>query len=746
MRVTNGETMMRMNGWSGARRSVAVLVGVLGLGLGGLFACNGDTLYDQGVSDVPPPDVVIERPATNADVLAGRPIAIRVSAVDSLGVSQIRVSYGGAANGSIVFDFSPPRLAVTVDTVLVLPAGATGTLELQASSRNGRGAVGQAQPVLLAVTGVDRIAPSAALSPDVPSRVELTDSITVRVTGRDNEGGSGLARLGFTALVLLEGSTDTMVVEQFITLSAESDSVVHDFRFAPPFVDERVLPKAMTLAFSAWAVDADDNCGASVSAALQSLPCGTYADASGTHTVAQGVPIEAATTAVTGRSIDLPSSSRIADLMPDVPRRRLYLSNLGRNRLEVLDLSTLDFGSPIAVGAQPWGIGLNRGGDTLIVANSGGTNVSLVSLSGTPVENVAARIQTPNAALFQVERQIDINGIELLQVRFFDFSDRPQYIAQDAFGRLLYSTLPTTAASDGTIRVAEKQTGWQQAEVRILLGRGVFEADSTNVSILNVDSMRVFSTPAGADRIEIYDHRNGFPNTIIRSGIMPLDSAIAVMVANPESDIEWARGRYVTDLIGLADTTFVAASGDRRKVAFGEGATAEGRIIVWDAASQSISNEITVADLVDNASEHILGLDLNLDGSFGAARGTQAAYFFKGDLRMQGRFEARVNAGGSGTSLHPQHPSYSSFPPPSANALAFVADDNAIRIVDTIHFTERGNLAIRDHVVGPLRVSPPLAGETSGCSPADCIVARVYAVTDAGAVVIVNVHGRDIGS
>ena len=45
-----------------------------------------------------------------------------------------------------------------------------------------------------------------------------------------------------------------------------------------------------------------------------------------------------------------------------------------------------------------------------------------------------------------------------------------QHLAQDAFGRLLYSTLPTAAAGDGTMRVADKQPGWQQAEVRLLLG------------------------------------------------------------------------------------------------------------------------------------------------------------------------------------------------------------------------------------------------------------------------------------
>lgn len=734
---------MRRYGWPG-RWKLATFAGTVVVAMTGLFACKGDTLYDEGAPDVPPPGVTIERPAANSQVLAGRPIAVRVTAADTLGVSQVRVSYGGAANGAIVFDFSPPRLTVTVDTVIVLPAGSTGALEIQASSRNGRGAVGRADPVSLNVAAVDEILPIAAVTVQVPPRVELTDSIRVTVVARDNDGGSGLVSLGFTALVNFQGQSDTLVVEQSLTLpSVASDSVVRTFTFAPPFVDERSVPKTMNLSFSGWAFDEAGNCGAAVTAAPQSLPCSNYNDGTD-HPVAQGVLLQAVTTAVAGRSVGLPGASRIADAMPDVNRRRLYLSNLGLNRVDVLDLTSNSFSSAIPVGSQPWGITLNRNSDTLIVANSGGTNVSVVPLNGTPTENVAGRIQTPNAALFQVETQTDIGGLVVYQVRFYDFSDRPQYIAQDYNGRLLYSTLPTAAAPDGTIRVAEKQAGWLQPEVRLLLGRGVFEADSTNVSILNVDSMRVFSFTGANDGIEIYDHRNGFPNTVIKTGILPLDSAIAVLVANPESDIEWARGRYVTELIGLGDTTYVAASGDRRKVAFAEGAVDFGRIIVWDAATASISNEITVADLVNNASEHILGIDLNSDGTLGTARGAEAAYFFRNDLRLQGRFEAPVNSGGSGASLHPQHPSYAAFPPPSTNALAFVADENSVRIVDTIHFMERGTIAIRDRIVGPLRVSPPLPGENGSCSPADCVIAKVYGVTDGGAVVIVNVRGRDI--
>jgi hypothetical protein len=448
-----------------------------------------------------------------------------------------------------------------------------------------------------------------------------------------------------------------------------------------------------------------------------------------------------------GRSYALPANSAVADAVPDVSRQRLYLSNKGRNRIEVFDLAARSFGAPVTVGSEPWGVALNRSNDTLIVANSGGTNVSFVPLAGSQLaEAVSRRIHTPNAVIFEIAISTDATGFGRLAATFVDFSDRPQYVAQDAAGRLLYSTMPTPASPDGTMRVGENLGGWQFPEVRLLLSGTVFEADSSTITILNIDSLRIFTAPSQGDLIELYDHRRGFPGTIIKSGIVPLGNALAIMTANPESDMEWVPGRYDRDLANLGDTTYVVASGDRQRVAFGEGARGNGRVILWRSATASISNEITIADLVSNSAERILGVTLNGDGSLGAVRGTSAAYFFKNDdLRLEGLFAAPVTPGGqSGAGLHPQHPSYASYPPSSLSTLAFVADDESIRIVDTVHFTERGNIEVRDRIIGPLRVSTPLPGDNTGCTGGDCVVARVYAVTSAGAVVLVEVRGRDI--
>ena len=65
--------------------------------------------------------------------------------------------------------------------------------------------------------------------------------------------------------------------------------------------------------------------------------------------------------------------------------QRIYLSNIERNELEVFNLADSTFQTPIQVGSRPWGIAAwprdrdGTMGDTLLVANSGGTLISYVN-------------------------------------------------------------------------------------------------------------------------------------------------------------------------------------------------------------------------------------------------------------------------------------------------------------------------------------------------------------------------------
>ena len=132
----------------------------------------------------------------------------------------------------------------------------------------------------------------------------------------------------------------------------------------------------------------------------------------------------------------------------------------------------------------------------------------------------------------------------------------------------------------------------------------------------------------------------------------------------------------------------------------------------------------------------------------GGARGSSSAYYFsndiaaEGDLRLQGIFSNGVAGGNGGIALHPSHVHAGVS---TSVTLAFVATANrSIKIADTHSFIQRGEILIRNNIVGPLRASLPLASENVGLSECDQIWVKLYGVTDAGNAVIINVRKKDV--
>jgi hypothetical protein len=202
-------------------------------------------------------------------------------------------------------------------------------------------------------------------------------------------------------------------------------------------------------------------------------------------------------------------------------------------------------------------------------------------------------------------------------------------------------------------------------------------------------------------------------------------------------------------------------------VAIGEGAVATtGRIILWDALNLRPSAAIEVLDLVNNASERVLGVAMNHDGRLGVARGLFGAYFFDPDLRLQGT--VAVGAGGGGVALHPLHTVNDDGTQPVGSRLAFIPVGNrTVEIYDTFNFTRLGRVFVRDPIVGPVRAVLPFAGENAGaCTsggtisvpgfsyvgvdytqagvPQDCIVVKLTGAALGGGVVVVDVTVADV--
>ncbi len=135
------------------------------------------------------------------------------------------------------------------------------------------------------------------------------------------------------------------------------------------------------------------------------------------------------------------------------------------------------------------------------------------------------------------------------------------------------------------------------------------------------------------------------------------------------------------------------------------------------------------------------GLALDRDGRLGVGRG-EVAFFFGPDvaggpnvLRLLG-INDDVQPTGTGAAIHPDHITGSAT---DDQRLAFLGSGDArLEIVDTRFFSfKRGDILIRDPVVGPLRITRRLPGD-----PANVAV-RLYGVTENG-VVVIAVRDSDI--
>ena len=752
---------------------------------------DGNTQRDSVLITLGGPSVQLPDLTPGQNVSAGQPLPIRVLASDPAGVNLVRVEISGV-DTALFEDFvlagqDPTDIDLTFN--YTIPVGVTGNLAIRASARNVNGIFGTSPIVGLNVidgTGVDTMAPEVRILVEPqgaagdPTRIEPTDSIRISVTARDNAGGSGVQHTGYTARVVRrDNPADTLwVTDVFSTGGGVAGTVTRvfrptaldDFEVAPgvPFYDPVNRPDTLDIDFFGWSVDAAGNCGAGVSSTIfQRLACQDVLVGIETFTVAVNETGQRTTVAlVSGETVRLPQGGSIADVTVHAPQQVLVLSNIGLGHLEVFQLSTRTFESPILVGSDPWGLSSGLGDPNILyVANSGGTNISRVNMAGRSEIN---RTATPNTLLWDVQETVAQGQVNFTAVPY-DFSDRPQFVAEDASGRLVYSTRPTGTAPDGTIRLVDFSVG-ADPEVLLFTDHGRTNPSDGWRAITNVD--RVFTTTGG---VSMQTHQPGARlsspgavfNSAVYSGLCPADGVCgafddllaqvaAAVPASPMFHPRGFQGRWDIASVGLTDTTFVASSGDGSVVAIGEGATATaGRIFLWRAAEATITDAISVLDLVGNAAERVMGVAMNQDGTMGVGRGMFGIYFFDRELRLLG--SPAISAGGGGVALHPLH-SGEGLATPVNTAYAFVPVGNhSIEIYNTRNYFRSGRVYVRDTILGPLRSTLPFASDNAGktcplvggavnlsTADDDCVVVKLYGVSTGGGVVVVNVTRADI--
>jgi Lactonase, 7-bladed beta-propeller len=607
----------------------------------------------------------------------------------------------------VMFTFQVPASVTVGASIVVTPF---------AENRDAARALGDPLTVRVSAPGPDVLAPLVYQT--IAGRLETADSLDL--TARDPDG---LVRIvGFLA----RNAAGTILFRSADTLAAPAQQVTRRKAFNAP-----LSLRGQTLFISGYATDVSGKTGYAV-------PTGATIPIAA-DTLAKRDPVVYAY----GLTAALPQGSLGADIMVDTSRTMVYVSNITKNQLEVFSYAaTLQPQAAVAVGAQPWGMVIDNSNSLLLVANSAGTNISRVDLGS---RRETGRIKTSNEYVFDVSYSKDetSGGFKYPGVNIIDYSDRPQYIAQSASGALYYSTKPTSTAIPGTLRRIDNFLD-PRTEPRQIWQYGTFLRGK--YVILNADHVDVVPGQNGVpDEIIICDHTPGLePSTAICVQSLTVEGAVAALVAAPTSaNVAAIKDLDVTSL-ALPDTNFVAAGGDRRRVAFGEGNTGgrAGRVLlVYDPTGTApndaqYSAPMEVIDLTNNASDRVFGIDINSNSANIAVHGVET-FFADSSLRLQGKY-ATFNTG-AGVAFHPRNVDEN-----TSNALARVAfvasGDQTIQIVDSYSYRLRGVIPIRRNLYGALRASVPSPAERAA-DPT--LVVKLFGLTPEG-LVMIDVRTTDI--
>jgi hypothetical protein len=701
------------------------------------------------------PKVTLVQPQAGDSLTKGDLLTIRITALSSVGVKSIGFSltdsfptHVAQVPDSVLAVPSAPNATVTYQHNISIPGDAAGVLIITPHATDVNGQPGAATSFRIVVRR-NAVPPVPLVHQILPARVELIDSVTITATG------SGLQTVGYR----IRNSTGTTIDSGQVNAGGASS-------FGPTAVAFNVGAQfqGARVDITSFAIDRFGNVGYSVPASVN------------TPQTVDSLARRDTALVVYGQSFALPRNGIAGDLTVDTIRGNVFVSNTKFNRLErwsaaaaAATPSNAFDAVGVAVGSEPWGMVVQNDNDTLLVANSGGTNISKVCIAascGGIREIPSKRLQTRNTYIFTVTEVRDpaTGRIRLSATGPISYSDRPQYVQQSAGGRLYYSTKPTAFAPEGTIRYIDpKLTVPDPRQVYQYAGT---TTDQATYVIFNSDSIaitRFQGTTPPSDLLTIYDHVygdtvggscNGIPNTICGTDSVVVAAANKV---NAQSGDIVARNDVDVNKLGLRDTTFVASSGDRSWIGFGEGNTSGGTgrvMMVNDPAGTPapgfFSPAVTVRDLLENASESVTGLGVDLHGASVAVHGTQA-YFAALEnpfhLRLAGKYDTFDR--GAGIAYHPSadlRAGFISGSPSDSTRTAFVASSNgSIEIVDAFNFVSRGSLQIKGTLYGPLRASLPFATDNVGIPSTDprFVVLKLFGLTSNGLVVI-NLRAQDI--
>jgi hypothetical protein len=620
------------------------------------------------IGNLQPPVAAVLSPVAASPVVVGKALIVSLSGKARYKVRIVGYQITGAytVTDSVTYRSPFPDSIVAFDTLVVPDTvkGATMTVTPFIVDSLDQRVIGT--PVSYAVLLPSGVTTLPVVRTVTPSRVEMVDSVFVEATDP-----VGISVLGFE----VRNAAGQLLASDSVSTTGGFTTFSRRFRMRVP------VPSYPT---SVFVTGFARNAGNRRDQAR--FPSGT---------VRQDTTI-----VVAGYTSALPQGGRVADAIYMPRADRLYLSNIDRNWLEVYNLADSSFRAPIAVGSRPWGLAAwprsrdGDVGDTILVANSGGTNLSYVDLLAGGTGREVFRYALPNLIAYKVSfTKGDSTKPSTIKRVMYDFSDRPQYLAATCTGgttagspcqdvMAVYSTTPTPGqsgpfASKGTLRWENLTRRSSHLFFEHALGMNEASADTLEVQ-------RYAANGVGAD-----------------STIVPFDTLRQALVVR-------------LDALAFRDTTFVRNSGNFRRAVFAEGGAVLGsRVLNYDATAgfdltwpvpvidRGVSRAGDVTDFIANSFSRVEGVGINFDGELSAVKG-DSTYLLDRTLRLQGILESRSGLGG--LDFHPLNAGTN-----MANLrarLSFVASSEpVIDVFDTHCYRRIAQVAIREPIIGPVRAT-----------------------------------------
>ncbi len=668
-------------------------------------------------------NILIVQPISGASAAPGRNLPVQVIAVHKGGVRKIGFTSSpvGAvtkSSDSASYTLPYPDSVNFTDTVAVNATSGTITFSGFAEDSSGRRGTSSSVTVAIQTAATDNTPPS--VTDMVPARAEVSDSVSVHATDPSAISWIGIRVQSIGGAVL---RFDTLDVS-----AANLTDITHSFSLNLAGIITTFPTNVIVQGYACDGATAR-NCAFSQ---VNGIPLGaTKAD---TATVVAGV------------TRPLPAGGSIADAIFDGNDSTLFLTNPTLSRLEIFQVANTAFvagGIPTA-GPQPWGIALwprdtlGNYGDTVVVANSGGTELSIIDVRPS-ARRLVWRQDLPNY-LIETYKVLVQTGASRREITVYDVSDRPQYLAtvcRAAGGTAcapdsifaVYSTTPTQSSTSpfngrATLRMEKLINSTDTTQ---LFGHFFWEIGTTPVG-------------TGTDTLRI-EMRRGLPYNQTK---VILSACAGVNV--------------ILNTFGLGDSTFARNSGNFTHAFIGEGgiSTQFARVFAYTAKQRLVhdvaqppcntgggtadtgfvdvdfgmSPGVDVSDFISNTGVHVSAIATNLNGETNVVR-ADSIYFLDEGLRLKGASVAPTGA--PGMDMNYNHNDPAGQPGTPGNRILFAARPDAnIDVFDTFYYGVIGSIPIRDPIIGPLRVARDATGNQLlfGITARGLVMVRLPAITN----------------